>query len=151
MPLADRVGARAGREGASEQDRDRGAYSVEFAAGWLIFLMAVAILAVAFQAQQARSGVRHAAREGARAASLAATPADAEQQADMVARRALTASSCAAGSETVSTDVTGFGAGGVVTVTAGCRVHLVLGPSRTVTASRDEVIDRFRGGLRDRP
>jgi Flp pilus assembly protein TadG len=117
----------------------------------MIFLVATAIIAVAFQTQQARSGVRDAAREAARAASLAATPAEAEQQADAVARRSLAAGACVPGSQTITTDVAEFGAGGIVTVTVGCRIHLVLGPSRVAEATSDEVIDRFRGGLRDRP
>jgi Flp pilus assembly protein TadG len=130
--------------------RDRGSYAVEFAAGWAIFLLAVAIIAVAFQTEQARSGVRDAAREAARAASLAATSDDARQQADAVARRALAGGSCAAGSENVAVDVSEFGAGGIIAVTVRCRIRVVLGPSRTAEASSDEVIDRYRGGLPDR-
>jgi len=128
--------------------RDRGSYAVEFAAGWAIFLLAVAIVVVAFQTEQARSGVRDAAREAARAASLAATSDAARQQADAVARRVLTGGSCAAGS--VAVDVSEFGAGGIIAVTVRCRIRVVLGPSRTAEASSDEVIDRYRGGLPDR-
>ncbi|MCK9895034.1 hypothetical protein MXD60_10555 [Frankia sp. AgB32] len=134
--------------GAVLSRRDEGAHSVEFAAGWAIFLAAVAIIAVAFQTQQGRAGVRSAAREAARAASLAATPADADLQADAVGHRELAGASCAAGSETITTDVGRFAPGGIITVTVRCRLHPVLGPTRVVTASSDEIIDRYRGGLR---
>ncbi len=130
---------------------DRGSFAVELAAGFGIFVLALAVLAVAFQTRQASDAVGEAVREAARAASLATSPADATRQATDTARAALASSGCAPDSVTLHTDTSDFRAGGWVTVTAHCRVDLLLGPSRWIDSTADEIIDRFRGGLDTSP
>ncbi|WP_165485684.1 TadE/TadG family type IV pilus assembly protein [Protofrankia symbiont of Coriaria ruscifolia] len=139
-----------GRFGEHGRD-DRGSFAVELATGAGIFILAMAILAVAVQTRQASDAVGQAVREAARAVSLAASPTDAAQQADVTARTTLAGSGCAPDSISLRTDTADFRPGGWVTVTARCRVDLLLGPSRWVDSTADEIIDRFRGGIGSRP
>lgn len=127
-------------------DRDRGSFAVEFAADWTIFLLAIVVLAVAFTVPQARANVRHAARESARVAALAPL-ADAVSAADDTAYRLLDGGVCEKGSVVAITDLSNYVPGGSVTVTVSCRVNILLGAARFVTATSEEIIDRYRGGV----
>ncbi|WP_083749450.1 hypothetical protein [Frankia sp. CcI49] len=122
---------------------------VEFVVGWTCLLVALAVLAVAFTLPHARATVRHAARESARAAALALLQ-DAYDTADATARRLLAGGVCEEDLVFVSVDLSNYGPGGTVTVTIDCRVNLLLGAPRFVTATSEEIIDRYRGGVPDR-
>ncbi|EFC82843.1 TadE/TadG family type IV pilus assembly protein [Parafrankia sp. EUN1f] len=135
---------RVGRQRSA--DVDRGSFAVEFAVGWTVLLLALVVLAVAFTVPYARATVRHAARESARAAALA-LPQDAYYAADATAQRLLAGGVCEEDSVLVFTDLSDYGPGGTVTVTIDCRVRLLIGAPRFVTATSEEIIDRYRGGI----
>lgn len=129
--------------------RNTGSVTTEVVLLTPVLVLLVLFVVVAGRAGQTVEQVRHAADQGARAASLvrtAAMPAAAE--AAVLAD--LTASGVPCGDPTVVTAVTGTGAVRSVTVTVRCRVPLRgLGPldgaGQVVSASSTEVIDRYRG------
>lgn len=133
---------------------DRGAVTSEMAIVMVVFFMGFLMLVVyAGRVGQAENDVRSAAHEAARAATLEATPADAEARARAVATTNLSASgvACAGGSNIV-VDTSNFVPGGWVTVTVSCNADfsdvtsLAVPGSRTFTASAAEVIDVYRSG-----
>ena len=65
-----------------------------------------------------------AARDGARSASLARTPAAARVAADRAARRSLASARRYCRALTIHTDTSGFRPGGAVTVTVRCTLNL---------------------------
>jgi hypothetical protein len=126
--------------------RDGGSFAVELAAAFGAWVLGIAVLAVAYQVQASSNSVAHAAREAARAASLTADPSTAARTARDTATGRLAAGACQPDSVAVDVDTTRFRAGGTVTVIVRCRTDPPIGPSRTLTATADEVIDRYRGG-----
>ncbi|WP_239309763.1 hypothetical protein [Frankia sp. Cj3] len=135
------------RRGTRIRHWDAGSFSLEFAAGWAIFLLAVVVVVVVYQAQESGTAVTTAAREAARAASLTADQDEAVAAATSLARTLLAESVCNRNSIDVTTATDGFRAGGTVTVAVSCRTDPPIGPSRTVRATAEEIIDRYRGGL----
>jgi hypothetical protein len=127
--------------------RDTGSESIEFAVGFSLFALALLVAAVFYQISAARGTVTVAAREAARAASLASEPAEAAAAANRLVRNQLSDGPCVASSIEVATDTDDFHAGGIVAVTVTCRTRRLLGPSRRIVTCADEVIDRYRGGL----
>jgi len=126
--------------------RDDGSFAVELAAAFGAWVLGIVVLAVAYQVQASSNGVAHAAREAARAASLTSDPSTAARTARETATDRLAAGTCQPHSVAVEVDTTEFHAGGTVTVIVRCRTDPPIGPSRTLTATADEVIDRYRGG-----
>jgi Flp pilus assembly protein TadG len=110
--------------------RDRGSMSVELAIVAPALILLLLLVAAAGRIVEAQGHIDGAARDAARAASLAQTPGQAEQLARQAAQGDLGASSwCAAG--TVTAPVTGFpaaeqvaGPGSDVQVTVSCSVNM---------------------------
>lgn len=128
--------------------RDRGSAAVEAA---IVFpcLLLVGVLAFAVvRTTTARAQVTSAARAAARAASVADGPGDASERASTVALSTLGEES-ACRSDAV-TSVSGFEAGGNVTVTVSCTTDPVFGflvGPRKVSATAVEAVSGVRGGL----
>ncbi len=117
---------------------------VAFLAGFLMLVV------YAGRVGQAGNDVRSAAHEAARAASLQASPARAEDAARHTAGANLSTSgvACADGLS-VTADTSNLVPGGTVTVTVSCTASLAdvaslnVPGSRTYTASATEVVDLF--------
>jgi Flp pilus assembly protein TadG len=124
-----------------------GSASVEFAAAFGVWILGVAVLAAAYHLQATSNVVAHAAREAARAASLAADPGAAARVARQTASARLAQSPCEPGSVGVEVDTSDFRAGGIVVVSVHCRTDPPIGPVRILRSSADEVVDRYRGGV----
>jgi Flp pilus assembly protein TadG len=118
---------------APDQDRrrrDRGSMSVELAIVAPALILLLLLVAAAGRVVEAQGHIDGAARDAARAASLAQTPGQAEQLAWQAAQGDLGASSWCAGG-TVTAPVTGFpaaeqvvGPGSDVQVTVSCSVNM---------------------------
>jgi Flp pilus assembly protein TadG len=111
---------------------------------FLLFVVAVGRLA------ESRADVNAAARDGARAASIAPNGGAAPGAAQDAAQATLASAGVSCGSFSVTTDTGSFDPGTQVKVTVSCDVQLgdlspLVGGSRTVTSEFVEVIDRFRG------
>jgi Flp pilus assembly protein TadG len=126
---------------------DEGSYSVEFAIAAALVLVALLLVAVAYQTSRSSAAVTAAAREAARAASLAPTAADAEAAADQTVRARITPGAGPCADVSITTTTTSFRTAGTVSVAVTCRTASLLGHRRILRASADEVIDRYRGGL----
>ncbi|BAJ32188.1 MULTISPECIES: TadE/TadG family type IV pilus assembly protein [Kitasatospora] len=137
--------------------RDRGSFALE-AAILVPVILSFALMAVAAgRVQTTGAVVDAAARAGARAASLARTPAGAEKEAAAAVRQALAFRQVECATE--PTGVPEYGTletdGGVlqtVTVQVSCTVPLadLLGldgvpGSKTITGTFTSVLDRYRG------
>lgn len=130
---------------------DGGAVTSEMAVVMVAFLAGFLMLVVyAGRVGQAGNDVRSAAHEAARAASLQASPARAEDAAQRTAASNLATSgvACAHGLS-VTTDTSNLVPGGTVTVTVSCTASLAdvaslnVPGSRTYRASATEIIDSF--------
>ncbi|MBL7499301.1 pilus assembly protein [Frankia sp. CNm7] len=139
------------REHRQGAEADRGSFSVELALAWPILILGLLVLAVAATTIGARTDVARAAREAARAASLATTPDQAVSLADTTARANLATGTCT--DITIHTGLTTTGPTpgdlGLVTVTVSCQTRPIpgLGLTRQLRATGDAVLDRYRGGL----
>ena len=127
--------------------RERGAAALDLAVWVIGWATAVALVAAAFQYQSSRDAVADAAAQAARAASLTATAPDAIQVARTTATTRLATGTCEAGSVAVRVQAGSFQAGASITVTVSCRTNPPIGFTRTLTATSDDIIDRYRGGL----
>ena len=114
-------------------------------------LIALLLLVVAGgRIEQAGGQLDGTAREAARAASVARTPADAEAGAAAIARDRLESVGVTCRGLSINTDTSQFRAGGTVTTSIACDVQLSdlvgigLPGSRTLTASATEPIDIYR-------
>ena len=131
---------------------DRGAVTSEMAVVMVTFFAGFLMLVVfAGRVGQAENDVRSAAHEAARAATLEATPSEADSRARAVVASNLLASGVAcAGGITTNVDTSNFVPGGWVTVTVTCNasfsdvVSLAVPGSRNFTATAAEVIDVYR-------
>ena len=130
---------------------DGGAVTSEMAVVMVAFLAGFLMLVVyAGRVGQAGNDVRSAAHEAARAASLQASPARAEDAAQHTAASNLSTSgvACADGLS-VTADTSNLVPGGTVTVTVACTASLAdvaslnVPGSRTYSASATEVVDLF--------
>jgi Flp pilus assembly protein TadG len=130
--------------------KDRGSVATE-----MVLLTPVLVTLLLFIAYAGRSGVaveqvRHAADQGARAASLVRASAM-SSAASSAALADLRDNSVSCGSPSVSTSTSTSGGLRTVTVVVSCAVPrrglaLLGADSRTVSARSTEVIDRYRGG-----
>jgi len=114
-------------------------------------LMLFLFMMVAFgRFGQARADVDGAARDGARAASIAPNSSTAVSQAEDTAAATLHDRHVTCAQLQVDTDTSAFRPGGQVTVTVSCSVKLNdlaglgVGGSRTFRAQFAEPIDRYR-------
>jgi hypothetical protein len=100
---------------------------------------------------QARAEVDEAARDAARAASLARSPMAAQSHGQAAAIATLSARGISCRQLGVVVDVAGFVAGGTVSATVTCTADLAdlvglgIPTSRTVTAHFTEPVDLYRG------
>ena len=131
--------------------RERGSASVELVLATPV-LVALMLLAVAGgRLASARGEVDAAARDSARAASIARTPAAAERDGRAAAEATLSNQHVTCRTLTVTVDVTDFQPGGTVTSTVACAVALGdltglgLPATRTISTSFVAPVDRFRG------
>lgn len=130
--------------------RDRGSAAVE-----MVLLTPVLVVLVLFVVHVGRAGegmtaVRHAADQGARAASLVSGPRmDAAARSTVIDDLSRHATSCGDPSVSVSTSFSGDTRWVTVRVTCSTSDDGLglLGAGRiSVTASSTEVVDRYRGG-----
>jgi Flp pilus assembly protein TadG len=111
----------------------------------LLFVVALGRLSTA------RAEVDAAARDGARAASLARSAATSRINADDAVRASLAGSHTTCHGLAVTTDTARFTPGGVVTANVTCTIPLAdlallaLPGQRTITARFAAPIDRYRG------
>jgi len=126
---------------------DRGAVALEFAVGALALLLGIYIGGAAYLAGQAGAVASRAADQAARAATLASNPTQAAAEATSIASTTLSRGRCQTDPAAITVDTSRMRPGGLITVTSHCRVRLLLGPTRTFTASSDQVVDRYRGGF----
>jgi Flp pilus assembly protein TadG len=100
---------------------------------------------------QARADVDAAARDAARAGSIARGPQSATEDGESAARTRLDEGGVTCRTLTVALDTAQFRAGGSVTATVSCAVDLgdltglKLPSSRTITATFTEPVDAYRG------
>ena len=145
------------RGGISARDAssdERGSASVELVLATPI-LVALMLLAVAGgRLASSRGEVDAAARDSARAVSLARSPAAAEREGRSAAEATLGDRGITCQNLTVSIDLTDFRPGGSVASTVACAVGLGdltglgLPGRRTVTATFAAPVDRYRGVMR---
>lgn len=132
------------------RDRDHGSAAVE-----LVLLTPVLVVLVLFVVAAGRGGVasahiRHAADQGARAASMTSGPAM-ESTARAAALSDLRSTDVACAQTSVAVAIGSSGSLRTVTVTVSCTLDRsglsLLGlDGRTIDATSVEVIDRYRGG-----
>ena len=134
----------------NRDNRDVGSVTVE-----LVILAPVLVVLMLFVVFVGRAGgaveqVRHAADEGARAASLVSRPAMTGVASSAVSAD-LSSNGANCSSTSVGVSVVDSGAVDSVTVTVTCVINgvgteLLGAGARSVTASSTEVIDRYRAG-----
>ncbi len=116
-----------------------------------VIVVALLLVVAAGRVEQARLQVTGAARDGARAASLARSVPAALSRAETAADVALSQESvtCGSGPE-VLVDVTRFTPGGLVEVTVTCRARLGdlglpgLPATKTLTATAASPVEQYR-------
>jgi Flp pilus assembly protein TadG len=140
------------RRWRSRACEERGSLALE-----LVVLTPVLVLtlwlvgALSLRAMVAHAQVDSAARDAARAASIARSPATAQQAADATAASSLQQAQRSCQAIRVVTDTTHFQPGGTVQVTVTCTIRLhdlglpLLPGDRTTSASYRAPIDLHRG------
>ena len=129
---------------------EAGGATIELALCTPLLLALLMFAVLAGRVAQARAEVDAAARDAARAASIARDPASARQAAHAAAAATLGRHGVTCRSLTVTTETAGFRAGGMVAVRLSCTIDLAdlsllhVPGSRTVTARFVEPLDTFR-------
>lgn len=136
------------RRRSVRRENDHGSVAAEaiIAVPVLLLILVVATIVI-YRTVATRLRLDDAAHQAARAASLATTPAGAEQAARSTARSALNGGLCLSTDVAVATGA--WKPGGSVTVTITCRVHLADAPAgipdtATLSASSSSPLDRWR-------
>lgn len=130
---------------------DRGSATLELVLVTPLLLLMLLFVVFLGRLGQARNDVDRAARDAARAASLARTPADADVAGRVAADDTLRAGGVSCRNMTVIIDTSGFAAGGEVAATVTCTVELAdvaeltVPGTKTLTAAFTEPVDTFRG------
>lgn len=131
---------------------ERGLATVELVLLTPLALVVLAFLVIAGRLSTVTADVSAAARDAARAGSLTDTYPEAVAAAEETARASLAAQDVTCRNLTVTGgDPSTFVAGGEMTVTVSCDVHLAdvalpgIPGTRSVAATSSEVLDRFRG------
>jgi Flp pilus assembly protein TadG len=131
--------------------REHGSASVELVLLTPALLILLLLVVSVGRLGQARAAVDAAARDAARAGSLARGADSAVDAAEAAARQHLTEGGVACRDLRVDVDTTGFRAGGTVRATVTCAVDLGdltllrLPGARAVSASFVESVDVYRG------
>jgi Flp pilus assembly protein TadG len=130
---------------------DRGSAAVELVLATPV-LVALMLLAIAGgRLASTRAEVDAAARDGARAASIARSPAAAEHDGQAAAEATLADRGLSCSNLTVTIDTTAFRPDGIVAATVGCDVDLSdltglgLPGARTLSARFAQPVDAYRG------
>ncbi len=142
---------RAGHPAANGRDRECGSVTVELVILAPIFLALLCLVVGLGRMDETRGQVDGAARDAARAASLARTPGEAITAGKAAASADLsgTGATCRAVAVTVDTDQ--FAPAGLVTVHVTCTTRLSdvtisgLPGSKTFTATATAPLDTYRG------
>ena len=130
----------------------RGSASLELVLVTPVVLLLLLLVVCAGRLAEARADVDRAARDAARAASIARDPSSAEDAGTSAASATLESGGISCRSLDVSVDVSRFTTGGTVATTVSCTVDLAdlaelrVPGTRTLTATFVEPIDTFRGG-----
>jgi Flp pilus assembly protein TadG len=131
--------------------RDGGSAAAELVLVTPLLIVVLLLIVAAGRLVDARLQVDSAARQAARAASLARDPAAAAAQADATAQAALASEHITCDPLAVSPDTAAFRPGGQVTVQVTCTVSLAglallyVPGSQTLTARFTSPIDVYRG------
>lgn len=129
----------------------RGSASLELVLVTPVLIVLMLFVVSVGRLGQARADVDRAARDAARAASMARTSDAAHERAAAAARATLADGGVSCRSMTVGLDTGAFAPDGAVHATVGCTVDLsdlsLLGVpgSRTVTATFTQPVDAYRG------
>lgn len=132
-------------------NEQRGSAAVELVLVTPVLIALMLFVVAGGRLVSARADVDAAARDSARAASIARSPATAEQEGATAAQANLTDRGVSCRTLTVTIDTSEFRPGGTVAATVSCDVELAdltgLGlPGRRTLSSRFvEPIDAFRG------
>ena len=144
--------ARPARPPASRpQSRERGSAAAELVLVTPLLMLFLLFAVAAGRLVQGRIDVDSAARQAARAASLARTPQAASAQVQQVAQAALAGQSVTCDPAVITPDLGNFPPGGEVTVTVTCTVHLSdlsllhIPGGETITATFTSPVDTYRG------
>lgn len=130
---------------------DRGSASLELVLLTPVLVLLVLLVAFAGRTAQTRADVDRAARDAARAASIARTPETAVEDGGSAASATLTAGDVTCRTLTVDVDTSTFVAGGSVRATVTCAVDLTdlgllgLPGSKSLTATFTQPVDVYRG------
>jgi Flp pilus assembly protein TadG len=143
--------ARPGHNSTRRADsRDRGSAAAELVLITPVLILMLLLAVAAGRLVQARLEVDSAARQAARAASLARDPATAAADAVSTAQAALAGQDITCRPLNVSPDTSNFVPGGQVSVQVSCTVHLSdlsllhLPGTRTLTSTFASPIDIYR-------
>jgi Flp pilus assembly protein TadG len=130
----------------------RGSASLELVLVTPLVLLLLLFVVCAGRLAEARADVDRAARDAARAASIARDPLSAQDAGTSAASATLASGGISCRSLDVLVDVSWFAAGGTVATTVSCTVDLAdlaelrVPGMRTLTATFVEPIDTFRSG-----
>jgi Flp pilus assembly protein TadG len=130
--------------------RDRGAATTEMVLITPVLILLLLLIALAGRYSTARADVTGAARDGARAASIERSAPAAAAAGEQAARDSLMRTGIACDSVDVTSDVSGFAAGGIVEVEVACQVRLgdlgllAIPGNKTIVASSAEPVDTYR-------
>lgn len=130
---------------------ERGSATLELTLLTPVLLLMLVFLVFLGRLGQARNDVDRAAREAARAASLARQPEEAQAAGVDAAHATLLPGAVSCSRMAVTVETTGFAAGGAVSATVDCTVELAdvagLGVpgATTLSASFREPLDVYRG------
>lgn len=130
---------------------ERGAAAVELVLVTPVLVVLMLLAVAGGRLASARAEVDAAARDGARAASIARSPGTAERDGRAAAEASLAEAGLSCSDLTVTIDATDFRPGGVAATTVACAVDLSdltgLGVpgARTVSARFTAPVDSFRG------
>ena len=150
MRLCVRMAGLGGRRKAAAP-ADRGSASVEIVLATPVLVILMLLAVAGGRLASARGEVDTAARDSARAASLARSSAAAERDGRAAAEATLADRHVTCRDLTLAIDLTDFQPGGTVTSTVTCAVELSdltglgLPGTRTVSSHFVAAVDRFRG------
>lgn len=135
----------------SRRTAERGSASVELVLMAPVLILLMVFVVLVGRLGQARADVDRAARDAARAASLARTSEAAHERAAAAARATLADGGVSCRTMTIDLDADVFAPDGSVHATVGCSVDLAdlsllaVPGSRTITATFTQPVDAFRG------
>lgn len=134
---------------------ERGSATLELTLLTPVLLLMLLFVVFLGRLGQTRNDVDRAARDAARAASLARLPEEAQAAGRDAAQATLQSGAILCRDTAIAVETTGFGAGGTVSAIVNCTIDLAdvagvgLPGSTTLSASFREPLDVYRGFGRD--